>query len=169
MNTPHHRHRVRKLVGALVLAAAAGASTGCGTGHTPEPAPETESDSAQPEQTPGDQPTAAYAGPYDEDFRTEADSYAGQRVTLTGEVADRVPSRSALVLTDPENPELDPLLVSAQYAFPDAGEGAVVDVTGTLQTNVQARVDQDDVDNEAGFYDRHIGQPCLDQASLGAE
>lgn len=169
MNTTHHRHRVRKLAGALVLATTAAVSTGCGTSNTPEPAPETETSPAQPEQTPGEQITVAYTGPYDEDFRTEADSYAGQRVSLTGEVADLVPSRSAMVLTDPENPELDPLLVSAQYAFPDAEEGAIVEVTGTLQTNFQARVDQDDVDNDAGFYDRHIGQPYLDEASLGAQ
>ncbi|KLU08464.1 hypothetical protein [Kocuria sp. SM24M-10] len=169
MNTIHHRHRVRKLAGALVLATTAAVSTGCGTSNTPEPAPETETSPAQPEQTPGEQTTAAYTGPYDEDFRTEAASYAGQQVSLTGEVADLVPSRSAMVLIDPENPELDPLLVSAQYAFPDAEEGAIVEITGTLQTNFQARVDQDDVDNEAGFYDRHIGQPYLDEASLGAE
>ncbi|PLC10832.1 hypothetical protein AUQ48_16035 [Kocuria flava] len=169
MNTTHHRHHLRKLAGALALATTAGVSTGCGTSDPPEPAPETESSPAQPEQTPGEQPTSTYTGPYDEEFRTDVSSYAGQQVTLTGEVADRVPSRSALVLTDPENPDLDPLLVSAQYAFPDAEEGAIVEVTGTLTTNFQARVDQDDVDNDAGFYDRHIGQPYLDQASLGAE
>ncbi|MFI7481310.1 hypothetical protein ACH9EU_02725 [Kocuria sp. M1R5S2] len=169
MNTTHHRLRARKLVGALAVAAAAGVSTGCGAGNTPEPAPETESSPAQTEQTPGEQATVAYTGPYDEDFRTNVASYAGQQVNLTGEIADLVPSRSAMVLTDPDNPDLDPLLVSAQYAFPDAEEGAVVEITGTLQTNFQARVDQDDVDNEAGFYDRHIGQPYLDQASLGAE
>ncbi|MEX5298618.1 hypothetical protein RCG67_07535 [Kocuria sp. CPCC 205292] len=169
MNTTHHRHRVRKLAGALVLATTAAVSTGCGTSSTPEPAPETETTPAQPEQTPGEQTTVAYSGPYDEEFRADVSSYAGQQVTLTGEVADLVPSRSAMVLTDPENPDLDPLLVSAQYAFPDAEEGAIVDVTGTLQTNFQARVDQDDVDNDAGFYDRHIGHPYLDQAGLGTE
>lgn len=168
MNTTHHRHRVRKLAGALALATTAAVSTGCGTSNTAEPAPETESSPAQPEQTPGEQPTAAYTGPYDEEFRTDVSSYAGQQVSLTGEVADLVPSRSALVLTDPENPDLDPLLVSAQYAFPDAEQGAVVEVTGTLEANFQARVDQDDVDNEAGFYDRHIGQPYLDEAALEA-
>jgi hypothetical protein len=169
MNTTHCRHRLRKLVGALVLTAAAGVSTGCGAGNTPEPAPGTESSPAQSDQTPDEQVPAAYTGPYNAAFRADVSSYAGQQVTLTGEVADLVPSRSALVLTDPEDPDLDPLLVSAQFAFPDAEEGAVVEVTGTVQTNFQARVDQDDVDDEAGFYDRHIGQPYLDQAGLGAE
>ncbi|GAA1757128.1 hypothetical protein [Kocuria aegyptia] len=169
MNTTHHQLQARKLAGALALAAAVGVSTGCGTSDPPEPAPETESSPAQTEQTPSDQATAAYTGPYNEDFRTNVASYSGQQVRLTGEVADLVPSRSAMVLTDPDNPDADPLLVSAQYAFPDAEEGAVVEVTGTLETNFHARADQDDVDNEVGFYDRHIGQPYLDQASLGAE
>ncbi|MFF0989864.1 hypothetical protein [Kocuria nitroreducens] len=91
-------------------------------------------------------------------------SCAGQQVSLTGEVSDLVPSRSALVLPDPENPDLDPVLVSAQYAFPDTAQGAVVEVTGTVPSDFQARVDQDD---EAGIYDRHVGQPCLDRATLG--
>jgi hypothetical protein len=168
MNITHHHSRARKLAGALALATAAGVITGCGAGDPPQPVPETESSPAQQEQTSGAPTATAYSGPYDEAFRAEVTSYAGQQVTLSGEVADLVPSRSALVLTDPENPEADPLLVSAQYAFPDAEEGAAVEVTGTVQTNFQARIDQGDVDEEAGFYDRHIGQPYLDQAALEA-
>ncbi|MEX5300111.1 hypothetical protein RCG67_15170 [Kocuria sp. CPCC 205292] len=160
---------------AVALATAAGATAGCGTSGSPESDPGTasgtgaESSPTQPERTGGAATSSAYSGPCDEKFRADVSSYAGQRVSLTGKVADLVPSRSALVLTDPENPELDPLLVSARYAFPDVEQGDVVEVTGTVQANFQARVDQDDVDNDAGFYDRHIGQPYLDQAGLGTE
>lgn len=87
-------------------------------------------------------------------------------MTLNGEVTELVPSRSSLVLVSPQNPELNPLLVSAQYAFPEAEEGSLVEVTGTLRSDFQARIDQDDQDNEAGFYDRHVGQPYLDEAEL---
>lgn len=168
MNTTHRPLTFRKLATVLVLATAAGMTAGCGTGDSPEPGTEAEPSPTQQEPTPGAETTSAYTGPYDEEFRTDVSSYAGQQVTVTGEVADLVPSRSALVLTDPQNPDLDPLLVSARYAFPDAEQGAVVEVTGTVQTNFQARVDQGDQDDEAGFYDRHIGQPYLDQADLGA-
>ncbi|WP_424346988.1 hypothetical protein [Kocuria sp. CH-021] len=175
MNTTHRLLRSRKLATAVALATAAGATAGCGTSGSPEPDRGTaagtgaESSPAQPGQTPGEQATVAYTGPYDEDFRADMASYAGQQVSLTGQITDLVPSRSALVLTDPKNPDLDPLLVSARFAFPDAEEGTVVDVTGTVQENFQAPVDQDDMDEEAGFYDRHVGQPYLDQAGLGTE
>lgn len=168
MNTTHRPHRARKLAAALALATAAGVTAGCGTSGSPEPGADAEPSPDQQVQTPGAEATSAYTGPYDEDFRADLSSYAGQQVTLTGEIADLIPSRSALVLTSPENPDLDPLLVSARYAFPDAEEGSVVEVTGTVQTDFQARVVQDDPDDEAGFYDRHLGEPYLDQAGLGA-
>lgn len=180
MTTMHRNSRSRRLATALALSMTAVFVAGCGADDAPGAAA---GDGAEPgaagREAPVEAPrdaesdeaqdagiTSAYEGPYDEDFRTEASSYAGQQVTLTGEVAEMVPSRSSLILADPENPELDPLLVSAQFAFPEAEEGSLVEVTGTFLTNFEARVDQDDQDDEAGFYDRHIGEPYLDEAQL---
>ncbi|MFI7580918.1 hypothetical protein [Kocuria kalidii] len=168
----HAQHRlagVRKPATVLALALAAGVITGCGPGGAPESGVDADSSPAQLEQTPGEEVVSVYTGPYDEEFRADVSSYAGQQVTLTGAVSELVPSRSALVLTSTEDPDLDPFLVSAQYAFPEAEQGAVIEVTGILQEEFQARIDQDDQDNEAGFYDRHVGEPYLDQAALSTE
>ena len=97
-------------------------------------------------------------------------AHAGQQVRLTGEVADLIPSRSALVLTDPQDPEVDPLLVTARYTFTEAEEGTVVEVTGTVREDFTAPVVEEAVegDEEAGFYDRHLGEPYLDEAEMRA-
>lgn len=169
---PKHRPAgLRRPATALALVLALGLVTGCGSGGSPDTA--TDADPAPLEQTPAEEVTSeevtsAYTGPYDEEFRADVISYAGEQVTLTGEVSELVPSRSSLVLTSTEDPDLDPFLVSAQYAFPEAEQGDVVEVTGTLRNQFQARIDQDDQDNEAGFYDRHVGEPYLDEASLSA-
>ncbi|MFI7481954.1 hypothetical protein ACH9EU_06005 [Kocuria sp. M1R5S2] len=180
MNSFHRTHRVRTLAAVLALSAAAGLTAGCGAGDAPEPGTEAEPGDASParanaspgtaetDEDPDDQATSAYTGPYDKEFRADLSSYAGQQVKLTGEVADLIPSRSSLVLASPEDPDLDPLLVSARYAFPEAEEGSDVAVTGTVQMDFQAGADQDDTDDEAGFYDRHVGQPYLDQAELSS-
>jgi hypothetical protein len=75
-----------------------------------------------------------------------------------------------LVLADPENPEVDPLLVSARYTFSEVEEGAVVEVTGTVREDFTAPVVEEAVegDEESGFYDRHLGQPYLDEAEVSA-
>ena len=168
MDTTHHPLRMRELATTLALVSATGVITGCGSNGSPEPGPEAASSPAQEQQTPGAETPAsvAYTGPYDEEFRSDLATYTGQQVTLIGEVSDLTPSRSSLVLASPEDPDVDPLLVTARYGFPEAEEGAAVEVTGTVQADFQARADQDDVDAEAGFYDRHTGQPYLDQAEL---
>ncbi|MFI7584234.1 hypothetical protein ACH9DO_10610 [Kocuria sp. M1N1S27] len=173
----HPQHRtagLRRPATALALAVALGLVTGCGSGDSPDAGADADPGTAELEQTPaeevtGEEVVSVYTGPYDEEFRANVTSYAGEQVTLTGEVSELVPSRSSLVLTSTEDPDLDPFLVSAQYAFPEAEQGAVVEVTGILRNQFQARIDQDDQDNEAGFYDRHVGEPYLDQAALSTE
>ena len=168
MNTTHHPFRMRELATTLVLVSATGVMTGCGSNGSPEPGPEAASSPAQVQQTPGAEPSAdvTYTGPYDEEFRSDLAAFTGQQVTLIGEVSDLAPSRSAVVLTSPEEPDVDPLLVTARYGFPEAEEGAVVEVTGTVQADFRTPADRDDADAEAGFYDRHTGRPYVDQAEL---
>lgn len=134
----------------------------CRRAGTDQRAPE----AVETDQNPGQETDSAYVGPYDEGFREEIFSYTGQEVTPPGEVADMVPCRSSLVLSSPEDPGLNPVLVTARYGFPEAEQGAAVDVNGTVQADFQVPVDQHDVDDETGPYDRHIGRPYLDRAEL---
>lgn len=106
-------------------------------------------------------------GPYTAQVRKDLAARAGQRVRLTGEVAELIPSRSALVLTDPADPEADPLLVTARYTFSGAEEGTVVEITGTVREDFAAPVAEED-DEDTGFYDRHLGEPYLDEAEVSA-
>lgn len=168
---------------AAVLCLSAGVVAGCGSTQAPDAgsgAETTEAAEAQssPEQTSGsfsatpsapgsaDEPANGYAGAYDETFRTGLGAYSGQRVTLTGEVGDLIGSRSAYELLDPAEPNLDPLLISAQHAVPDLEVGDLVEVTGTVQEGFQPPVVEEAVagDEEVGFYDQHLGEPYLDEA-----
>ena len=160
--TPH----ARALVTAALMGAA-GMLSGCaeteqpapgadtGIGQVATPSEETRGVTRTPDSGRATGTSSSDLGPYTTHVREGLAAHAGQQVRLTGEVADLIPSRSALVLTDPQDPEVDPLLVTARYTFTEAEEGTVVEeaVEG---------------DEEAGFYDRHLGEPYLDEAEMRA-
>ena len=163
----------------MALCLAAGVLAGCGATPSPEPGPVTAEDSstaptsASPSATApapgaGTESPSGYVGAYDEAFHAELSSYTGQQVSLTGEVGDLIRSRSAYELVSPTTPDLDPLLISAAYAVPDLQVGDTVTVTGTLREGFEPPVVEEvvDGDEEAGFYDQHLGQPYLDEAQV---
>lgn len=173
MSSTAHHHRPRRTVVAAALVAAAALTAGCaGTGA---PAGEPASPAAaEPLGSASAAPTGsgaastgavAYTGPYDAAFLEDLADYTGRQVTLTGRIGELVRSRSSYVLLGPAGPELEPLLVNDRYALPEAEEGALVEVTGTLRENFDPAVVEEAVGGEeAGFYDRHRGEPYLDQA-----
>ena len=165
----------------VMLYLSAGVLAGCGSTQSPDPAPGTgtaessstaQSSASLPAAAPapgtGNESTGGYVGAYDEAFHAELSSYTGQQVSLTGEVGDLIRSRSAYELTSPTSPDLDPLLISAAYAVPDLQISDTVTVTGTLREGFEPPVVEEAVtgDEEAGFYDQHLGQPYLDEAQV---
>ena len=175
--TPH----ARALVTAALMGAA-GMLSGCaeteqpapgadtGIGQVATPSEETRGVTRTPDSGRATGTSSSDLGPYTAHVREGLAAHAGQQVRLTGEVADLIPSRSALVLTDPQDPEVDTLLVTARYTFTEAEEGTVVEVTGTVREDFTAPVVEEAVegDEEAGFYDRHLGEPYLDEAEMRA-
>jgi hypothetical protein len=172
MTTDRRNPRTRTLATAATLVAAAGIMAGCGSEEPPETAAEIAIPTPGPtEELPGSTETAAaYVGPYDLALRESLADYSGEVVTLTGEVAEVVASRSSLEIVDPDNPDVDPLLVSALYAVPDVETGDVVEVTGTVQQNFSPPVVEPAVegDPETGFYEQHLGEPYLNEAVVEA-
>ena len=178
MATTARKHRRRALVSAALLSTAP-ALFGCAETEQPAPDAGTGQTTTPPQKTDESPEASAPAraeasstdlGAYTAQVGEGLPTYAGQQVTLTGEVADLIPSRSALVLTDPEDPGVDPLLVSARYTFSEAEEGAVVEVTGTVREDFAAPVVEEATggDEESGFYARHLGEPYLDEAEVSA-
>lgn len=172
MTTDRRNRRTRTLATAATLVAAAGITAGCGSEEPPETAaeiaiPTPETDAESPGST---EAASAYVGPYDQALRESLADYSGEAVTLTGEVAEVIASRTSLEIVDPDNPDVDPLLVSARYAIPDIETGDVVEVTGTVQQDFSPPVAEPAIegDEEAGFYEQHLGEPYLDEAVVEA-
>lgn len=171
MTTDRRNRRTRTLATAAMLVAAAGITAGCGSEEPPETAAEIAIPTPGPaEESPEATEAAAYVGPYDLALRESLADYSGEVVTLTGEVAEVIASRSSLEIVDPGNPDVDPLLVSARYAIPDVEAGDVVEVTGTVQQNFSPPVAEPAVegDPETGFYEQHLGEPYLNEALVEA-
>lgn len=172
MTTDRWNRRTRTLATAATLVAVTGVTVGCG----PEEPFGTDAEIATPtpepaEESPGSAETAtAYDGPYDRALRESLTDYSAEVITLTGEVAEVIPSRTSFEIVDPGDPDLDPLLVSARYAVPDIEAGDVVEVTGTVQQDFTAPVAGSAVDDdeETGFYEQHLGEPYLDEAVIEA-
>lgn len=171
MVTARWTRGTRTLVAAASLTAA-GMMSGCG--ETEQPAPGTGAGSEQatssPEQADGfSEASSTDLGAYSADVRDNLSAYSGQQVTMTGEVSELIRSRSSYVIVSPQDPESDPLLISARYAVPEIEEGSLVEVTGIVRENFTPPVVEEatEGDEEVGFYDRHVGEPYLDEAELG--
>ncbi|MUN64921.1 hypothetical protein GMA12_17540 [Kocuria sediminis] len=175
-----HRQGPRRWVIGAALSVGVALTTGCGetepTDQTMDPtasagSPTTsDGSSPPPEATGADGADSIYTGPFDAAFRAELSDYTGEQVTLTGEISDLIRSRSSYLLASPADPGLDPLLVSARYAVPEVEAGTRVEVTGIVREEFAPPVEEKAVEagEEAGFYDRHVGEPYLDQAQVVA-
>ncbi|MEX5261681.1 hypothetical protein [Kocuria sp. CPCC 205263] len=150
-------HTTRKAVVSLLAAAALGLA-GCGndeleTGTDVEDIQESEVMESSPapqegEETPADV-VAPYSGAYNRDFSDDRALYEGQEVTLTGEVDDVV-SPNALQLSDPDDVELGSLLVLHDADLPELQDGALVELTGTLQASLDVAAAEEDLGADLG-------------------
>ncbi|WP_432484664.1 hypothetical protein [Kineococcus esterisolvens] len=75
--------------------------------------------------------TTPYDGAYDGTFYDDVDTYVGQEVTVSAEI-DRVVSPQAFVIAGTADTTVDPMLVVGASEVPGLTEGAVVEVTGTV-------------------------------------
>jgi hypothetical protein len=172
--TAERARRGRTALAALALTVLT--TAGCAGTEAPEPAAETPagtgttaaSRTPDPGDTAATDGAPAYDGPYDDAFRAELSTYAGQQVRLSGEVGELIRSRSAFVITAPGAPDVAPLLVSARYAVPEIEQGDVVEVTGTVREDFEPPVAGDAVggEEEPEFYAEHVGEPYLDEATV---
>ncbi|MGK7222196.1 hypothetical protein ACSNO4_05305 [Kocuria flava] len=151
-------HRTTRRAAASVLAVAALGLAGCGdggdeTGTDVEDVQESEVLESSPAPQEGEGTTAdvvaPYSGAYNRDFSDDRALYEGQEVTLTGEVEDVV-SPYALQLSDPDDAELGSLLVLHQADLPDLEDGAVVELTGTLQASLDVPAAEEDLGVDLG-------------------
>lgn len=151
-------HSTRKAAASL-LAAAGLALAGCGggeeeTGTDVEDVQESEVLESSPapqegEETPPADVVAPYTGAYNQDFADDQALYEGQEVTLTGEVEDVV-APNALQLSDPDDVELGSLLVLHDADLPELEDGALVEVTGTLQASLDVAAAEADLGADLG-------------------
>lgn len=151
-------HRSTRRAAASVLAVAALGLAGCGnggseTGTDVEDVQESEVMESSPApqesaETPADV-VAPYNGAYTQDFVDDQALYEGKEVTLTGEVEDVV-SPNALQLSDPNDVELGSLLVLHDSALPELEDGALVEVTGTLQASLDVAAAEEDLGVDLG-------------------
>lgn len=175
------RHTTRTTTAAGVLAVAVLGIAGCGADETDSgtdveditegeviessPAPgATESVLAPP-------PVAGpYVGPYNRQFFDDQQTYEGQEVTLTAEI-EEVVSPEALEISDPNDVELDPLLVLHSLDQPDLEEGQVVEVIGTVQASFdQATVEGDlGVDLEDELFADYAGEPYVEATQVNTD
>lgn len=143
---------------ASVLAVAALGLAGCGnnepeTGVDVEDVQESEVLESSPAPQEGDDTAAdviaPYNGAYTRDFSDDRALYEGQEVTLAGEVEDAV-TPNALQLSDPNDVELGSLLVLHDADLPDIEDGALVEVTGTLQASLDVAAAEEDLGVDLG-------------------
>ncbi|KLU11500.1 MULTISPECIES: hypothetical protein [Kocuria] len=156
MNT--HQRTTTRRAAASVLAVAALGLAGCGNGESEtgtdiEDVQESEVlESSPAPQEAGETPAdtiAPYSGAYNRDFYDDQALYEGQEVTLTGEVEDVV-SPNALQLSDPNDVELGSLLVLHDADLPELQDGALVEVTGTLQASLDVAAAEEDLGADLG-------------------
>lgn len=150
-----HRHSTRMAVAGvfavtgLALAGCGGEDTGTGTDVEDVTEGEVLESSPAASATDGAaEPTAAvtsYRGWYNRGFAEDQATYAGQEVTLTGEV-EGVVSEQAFSISDPNDVDLDSLLVVHNMDQPPAvEEGQLVQVVGTVQTSFDPATASEDV------------------------
>lgn len=163
------RHTTRTAAVALLAIAGLGLG-GCGqeeTGPEVEDIEEGEilesSPPAEADETVA--PVAPYRGAYNQEFYDDQEIYEGQEVTLSAEV-EGIVSPNALVISDPNNVDLEPLLVVHDLDAPDLEEGQVVEVVGTVQTSFDPVTAEENlgVDLEDEMFTDYEGEPYL-QAS----
>lgn len=156
MSTREH-HSTRKAAASLLAVAALGLA-GCGNGESEtgtdvEDVQESEVLESSPAPQEGEGTTAdvvaPYNGAYNRDFSDDRALYEGQEVTLTGEVEDVV-SPNALQLSDPDDVELGSLLVLHDADLPELEDGAMVELTGTLQASLDVASAEEDLGVDLG-------------------
>lgn len=170
MTTPHRRST--RVITAGILAVTGLAMTGCNSagpeeGTDVEDISEGEILESSPAPQEGDaELSTGYAGPYDEAFRAENETYAGQEVTLSAEVTDTL-STETFVIGGAAGTAVDPLLVVEVAEIPALDTGQVVEVTGTVQQDfdVAAAEEQLGIDLEDELYAPYAGEPYLEAAS----
>lgn len=176
------RHTTRTTTAAGVLAVAVLGIAGCGadeadTGTDVEditegevietPVPGATETVVAPAPAPVGSP---YVGPYNRQFFDDQLTYEGQEVTLTAEIEEIV-SPQALEISDPNDIELDPLLVIHDLDQPDLEEDQVVEVIGTVQASFdQTVVEQDlgiDLDDE--MFADYAGEPYVQATEVNTD
>lgn len=91
---------------------------------------------------------AAYEGPYDEDFRSDLESYVGETVTISADVTEVI-TPASFTVTGPGDGEAQPLLVIAQHgAVVEINAGVTVDVTGLMRRGLDPQAVEEELDVE---------------------
>lgn len=106
--------------------------------------------------------STGYAGPYDQAFYDQNETYAGQEVNVSAEVAETL-STDAFVIAGAAGTTVDPLLIVEEQEIPPLDEGQVVEVTGTVQQDFDiAAVEQElGIDLEDDLYADYVGEPYI--------
>ena len=176
------RHTTR-IVAAGLATAAGLALAGCGAEEEPEAGTDVE-DVVEGEvvetTAPGEdaeavaEPGAPYIGPYNREFYDEAETtYAGQEVTLTGEVEEvfSTDSPTAITISDPNDLELGDLLVISETAMADLEQDQVVEVVGTVQADFQLTQVETELalDLEDEWFQDFEGDPYIEATEIRME
>lgn len=170
------RHTTRTAAVALFAVAGLGLA-GCGE---EEAGPEVEDieegevlESSPPPEATEDAsvlPGAPYRGAYNQEFYDDQEIYEGQEVTLSAEV-EGIVSANALEISDPNNIDLEPLLVLHDLEAPDLEEGQVVEVVGTVQEGFTLATAEEDlgVDLVDELFTDYEEEPYLQASDVSTD
>lgn len=161
------RHSTRVMAAGIFAVAGLGLA-GCNT-EGPEEGTDVEdiSEGEVLESSPAPQDGEAelstgYAGPYDQAFYDQSETYAGQEVTVSAEVTETL-SVDTFVIGGAAGTTVDPLLVVEEQEIPALDDGQVVEVTGTVAQDfdVAAAEERLGIDLEDERYADYVGEPYI--------
>ena len=153
--------RSTRLMAAGILAVAGLGLAGCNT-EGPEEGADVEDLSEN-----GDAEVAmGYVGPYDPAFYEESETYVGQQVTVSAEVAETL-STGTFVIGGTADTAVDPLLIVEEQEIPALEVGQVVEVTGTVQQgfDVAAAEEEFGIELEDELYADYVEEPYITATS----
>lgn len=103
-----------------------------------------------------------YNGLYDTNFYDQADTYAGQQVTVSAEVSETLEENS-FVIAGTEDTAVDPLLIIEEEEIEPFEDGQVVQVMGTVQVDFDVVSVEEElgIELDDDLYADYVGEPYL--------